>query len=224
MPALPNVPKVIKSVFIQSLNIDLRVLNILHWRYTTALSQADCDTFAVLLGAQWTTHIMPLLTTASVIEQVQCIDLTSATSAESTVPIGNPGSVGTESCPAGTAMVISERIARRYRGGHPRLYLAGLPVNTLSNAQTWGATVIGNVKTGYDAFVNAVIAGAPAGMGAVDSVNVSYFEGFAPFRYPSGRYRNIPTLRAGGPVVDEITGVVINPKVASQRRRNTQSV
>jgi hypothetical protein len=224
MPALPAVPKVIKCILVQSLNDDLRVLNILHFRYATALSQADSDTFAGLIGTQWSTHILPLLTSASILQNVETVDLTSATAPVSNVLIANPGLVGTESCPAGSAMVISNQIARRYRGGHPRTYLAGLPVNTLTNAQEWGATIKSNVKTGFDAFANAVISGAPAGMGAVDQVNVSYFQGFTPFQYPSGRYRNIPKLRVGGPVVDEVIHHAINPKMASQRRRNTQSV
>lgn len=223
MPALPVVPKVIKSIFRSNYDVDIDVINILHWRYATALSNADAQTFASLLSSEWGTHMAPLFVSDMILENVEIIDLSSASAPVANDGTTHAGGVGTQGVPAGSAMCVSQLIARRYRGGHPRIYLAGLPGATLTNAQLWGATVKAAVDAGLDGFANAVIAGAPVGMGAVDLVSVSYFEGFTPFRYPSGRYRNIPNLRVAGPVVDEITDFRVNPKVASQRRRNTQS-
>ena len=61
----------------------------------------------------------------------------------------------------------------------------------------------------------------PPELRVVDQVNVSYYEGFEVVTdLRTGRSRDVPQLRPGGPAVDKITGFSINPKLGSQRRRN----
>lgn len=64
----------------------------------------------------------------------------------------------------------------------------------------------------------------PSTLRLINQVNVSYYEGFEVVTDPvTGRSRNVPQLRPGGPVVDKITGFSINPKLGSQRLRNLHS-
>jgi hypothetical protein len=51
-------------------------------------------------------------------------------------------------------------------------------------------------------------------------VIVSYYQGYnAPTTLPSGRVKQTPKLRVGGPVVDTVTGQNAAVKIASQRKR-----
>ncbi len=224
MPALPVVPKVLKVVLRQTNGTDLDVLNILHYQYTgTAPSVADLTEMAADIFTSWNTNIAPNVVAQAVLDTIEIIDLSSATSAAVTVTgPSNAGSIGTEGVPAGTAMVMKYGIARRYRGGHPRSYVTGLAVNTLANANTWGATIVATFGIAWAAFCLDISIACDFGGGTGNQVNVSYFAGFTNHTYPSGRTKAIPTLRVT-PLIDLITGQSVNPKVASQRRRNLQS-
>ena len=69
--------------------------------------------------------------------------------------------------------------------------------------------------------MSGVIDGAPARLGAVEQVNISFYEGFTVVTDArTGRSRNVSQRRPDGPTVDVITGFSINPKLGSQRRRN----
>jgi hypothetical protein len=78
------------------------------------------------------------------------------------------------------------------------------------------------MRTDYISFNSTIITSPPAGMGVMLPVNVSYFQGFHNFTFPSGRVKAIPTVRPV-PVVDLINNFSVNPHVGSQRRRNLQS-
>jgi hypothetical protein len=120
-------------------------------------------------------------------------------------------------------MVISFHTARRYRGGHPRIYVAGVPASNLATPQTWGSGGLSVQLSAWEYFIAQFALAVPAAAGPATHVNVSYYQGFTNTTFPSGRIRPVPKLRSGGPIQDFITGYSVNPKVASQRRRNLQN-
>jgi hypothetical protein len=224
MPALPNVPNVVKVRLIQTMNEDLDVQNIQHVSFGSGtLSSGDALALATLVGASWTTHMAPVESTDLTLVSVDCEDLTSPSGATASVAVGTPGTIIGSILSAGAAMVIRKHIQRRYRGGHPRTYFAGMVAAGLHDAQTWDPTFATTFLGAYEAYITAILSGAPAGHGSWADVNVSYYEGFHNFTFPSGRTRPIPTLRAT-PLVDLVTNYSYNPKVGSQRRRNLQSL
>jgi hypothetical protein len=135
---------------------------------------------------------------------VQCIDLSSVSS-----PIGqwvgsSNGSRLGGVLPAETALLINAHIARRYRGGKPRLYLPlGCQTDVL-NPQSWSSSFLTAVATGFTNFFNAISGHTYGSLVITNAVNVSYYSA----------HTARPT-----PLVDPWTGFTINAMPASQRRR-----
>jgi hypothetical protein len=225
MPALPPVAKVVRVDFHHTLTGNANIQNRVFFQYAGALSQADAVTFAALCRNQWILHTMLHLVNLLTLTSTVVTDLTSASAPQAADSGTGAGGSANPGLSEGAAVVIKKILARRYRGGHPRDYLAGPTTADLAAAslKTWSAASLTNWATDYQAFVTAVVAGAPAGMGAVSHVSVSYFQGFTNVTNPiTGRARAVARLRAA-PVVDPVLSVVANPKIASQRRRNQQS-
>jgi hypothetical protein len=123
------------------------------------------------------------------------------------------------SLPSGLAMVIKARIARRYRGGHPKTYLMGIPNAGLVGGNQWSAGTMAGVIAAWNLWISDCLTSVPLAAAPATEVNVSYYAGFHSVQLPSGRWTNIPTLR-GTPHVDSVLGHSINSTAASQRRRN----
>lgn len=121
-------------------------------------------------------------------------------------------------------MVFSFPNSRRFRGGHSRLYLGGLPQTVLQDPQHWTAAIVTTMTGRWDAFMDDITDALTLPiMGVTRQVTVSYFEGFTVVTNPiTHRARNVPTLR-GAPLVENVVNVHVSNKVASQRRRNLQS-
>jgi hypothetical protein len=204
MPALPNVPNVIKSIIKHGTNTGEELFNILFWEYAGTMTDAIIGDFASEVSSAWISRIMPLLSQDTALQEVEAIDLTS-----STAPVGIDGTtqVGGESgdaTPINCAMVISHEIARRYRGGHPRTYLGGIANSFLASANHWATADVGDVVAAFAEFVNDVGGFAESGVTIDAFVNVSYRSGGA--------------IRVS-PVVDPILNVAGRSRVCSQRRR-----
>lgn len=223
MPALPDVPKTLRIALRMSLNEDTDLINRFFIEYLgTAPTSPQLDTYAASVSTAWGAHLKALMTSNGALEEVHIIDLSSSTAA-----IGDDGShiAGTRAglqLSAAACVVLKLQIARRYRGGHPRLYLPFGSAPDLSDAQRWGSTFLGNVVTGWTSFLTDITAAGWTSAGTLQPINVSYFQGFTNVTYPSGRTKPVPTRRIT-PVKDLVLSHTTNPKVASQRRRNQQS-
>jgi hypothetical protein len=222
MPALPSVPSVIKVVTGVSDQSDLKSLNRFFIKYFGASpTQAQIATFAAAIVAAWTGNLRTLYDTASVLEFVTAEDLTSSTAAVGSSTAAVAGTRAGNTLGAGTATVVQQQIARRYRGGHPRQYLSSGVQADLQTRQAWTAAYLTAAEAAWLNYVAAIFASGWAGAGSLVQVNVSYYNGFTNVTFPSGRTRPVPKLRLT-PVVDIIGSYSINPKLASQRRRNLQ--
>lgn len=223
MPALPNVAKVVRLDFFMTKGGDTRVRDRMFIQYSGAgPSVADMLTFLNQVSSAWLTNIAPLQDTATTLTSILGTDLSSASAAQnlnSTVRAGSRAGSGLQ---AGVAGIIKFKVARRYRGGHPRMYLpVGVGTDT-ATAQQWTSTFLALLLSGWQAFITALPTGLPASFGTISHVNVSYFQGFHVVTPLSGRSRTVATLR-GTPVVDTVISYAINPNFGSQRRRNLQS-
>lgn len=219
MPALPPVPNVVKTIIGQTLGEDSNVTTRLYWIYSGTTSDSIMTEFALDVATVWTTYIEVHCAAEHALVSVSAEDLTS-----SIAPIGswagdNVGSGSGTCVPAGVSMVVKHLIARRYRGGKPKTFLAGQSDSALADQQTWAGGAIATMANDWGNFVAEVISGAPGAMGTVNLVNVSYYEGFLAVQNPiTGRWRNVPTVRTD-PLIDQITGHLIDAKIGSQRRR-----
>ena len=194
-------------------------------QYAGALSQADLNTWVASAIPKYSGagHILPGLCSDLLFNRLVVTDLTTASSPQTIATPGVGGTVATPSVSQGVSMVIGFKIARRYRGGKPRIYLPAIPLSARDTPGTW----IAGLPAAYASDIGTTIADiggvAPGALGAITHVNVSYFEGFVNVTFPSGRTRPVPKLRITPPVVDVVTGYVGNTRTASQRRRNEQS-
>jgi hypothetical protein len=184
---------------------------------TTTQLQTFCDS----VSTAWGSNLAGLANANIIQEPINCEELTGSTAPVATGLTTHNGSRVGAPIAAGSAAMIQYVIARRYRGGKPKGFWPFGVAGDLTNSSTWGSTFLTNVASDWNAFIAAVNGAGWTGAGALNHVNVSYYAGFHSVQNPvTLRWRNIPTLRPGGPVIDGVVSYGVEVGVASQRRRN----
>lgn len=223
MPALPAAPRVIRVDFFQTIAANSRVRDRIFLQYSGALSNTDLATVLATISAAWATNISPLQENVATLNSIEGTDLSTASSAQAINSTSHAGTGAGAALPNGVAAIVKFKIARRYRGGHPRFYLGGLSATNVVNGEQIAATAITAIQAAFAAFIAACVLAPPVAVGTLVHVNVSFFLGFANVTFPSGRIRPRPTLRAA-PLIDNVISYSVNPNAGSQRRRYQQSV
>lgn len=221
MPALPPVPKVLQLAFgtLDATNNYLDI-NRLHFAYTgTAPSSAQLVSFATTVLTAFGSALAPSMISDLTISSLVAADLSSPTSAVASVSASVVGTLTGGPLPAGTALLMSATVARRYRGGHPRSYLPLGDDSKITNSTRWLGAFVTAVNTAWAGFITAVEGAGWTGAGTISPVNVSYYEGFTNLTTPNMRNYNVPKLRVGGPVIDPIVGYIGRARIATIRKR-----
>lgn len=222
MGALPAAAKVVRFDFRQTFGSNTRIQDRIFLQYSGAMVIADLLTVLTTVRNAWNTNLAPLLHTSHVLTSVTGTDLSSNVAPQGVNSTTSTGTLAGTALPDGTALIIKFKINKRYRGGHPRFYMSGQQVGSLATPNTWSGTVITNFAAGFTNFIAACTNAPPAGVGTLTHVAVQYFSGFTVSAPPGKRAHNIPTP-LGTPVPYTVQSYVVNPTVASQRRRNLQS-
>jgi hypothetical protein len=221
LPALPVVPKVIKTDLVGSYGGDTDVVNRFYLQYTgTAPTAGDLDTIANAIGASWDSNIASVCSeTAVALSAVTMTDLSTVTSPSVEQPAVFPGTRTGAELPADACFVTGYEITRRYRGGHPRGYWPFGVAADLATAQTWDSGFITAAVDAVAGFFGTIPGLVWTGGGVLSQVSVSYYEGFTAVENPiTHRYRNVPNVRVT-PLIDAVADIVGRPRVGSQRRR-----
>lgn len=222
MAALPVVPKVVRVDHHMSAEADSNMMIHNFLQYSGILSLADATTWLGICVTAFNTFVAAVLSTRVTTVLHEMTDLSSNSAPQVQSSVGAVGTDGNALGSAGTAMVMKYHIVRRYRGGHPRVYIPGITAGHVLSTGLWDSAFLGTVVGDYITYINACRGGTvPAAIGSVTHVNISYFLGFTNHTYPSGRVKPIPTPRAT-PLIDTITNITGNPFPGSQRRRNEQ--
>lgn len=220
MAALPPVPSTIRVQWKHTFTPDVDVLCRMYFQYSgTSPTDAELATMASSIVTAWGTDMKGVTNTSTTLTEVIIEDLNTSTGAIGTATASTAGTRGTWSGGITTCMLVNFTVARRYRGGKPRVYLPPMQSSDLTNAANWSGGATTAATSGIQSFIAAIIAAVWSGGGSLTQVNVSYYSGFTVFTGPTGRARNIPKLRTGGPQVDAVTSVTANGRVGSQRRR-----
>jgi hypothetical protein len=219
MPALPSPGKVLKYTLQYALGEDNNVLNRFFAQYTGAVTSAILSTLAASAATAWNTYMAPQHHSDLMLQTVGIEDLSSDTGPVAADSVSHQGTDSGVMLPAATSMIIKHLINRRYRGGHPKVFLTGFSASEDHDPQSWNGTFAANTEAAWSNFITAAFTSPPAGTGTLTLVNVSYYSGFTNHTFPSGRTRAIPTLR-GTPLVDPVVGFNADIKFASQRRRS----
>lgn len=204
MPPLPAANKVLRGAFRSTVEGQDN-LNILHLEYNGAgNNQADLDTLATNWAGFIKTMVQSLQSVDCVYHELTVVDLTSSTALTSTVPVTGTGSHSGGASPASMACCISWHVHRRYRGGHPRTYVGGLPITTLSTERSFSATFVALAKGNAAAYLANFAFASGGAYGVINAVSLSYFSG--------GAVRVTP-------ITDQLIGSDVNARPDSQRRR-----
>jgi hypothetical protein len=218
--SLPAVPNVIK-IEVSGLAAQSPWANIFHFTFSGGPAiPADMNTLAGHVVTSWGSHMGTFMNLQTIMNLVQTTDLTSSTGSIGAAIASVAGSDSTNPAPNNAAMVIKKRIARRYRGGHPKTFLLPQGDNQLFDGDSWKSTYVTNVKLGYDAFITGLLTTHGA-ITLIGEVIVSYYSGFTNVTMPSGRTKSKPTLRPV-PLVDGVVSTSAEQKVGSQRRRTSK--
>jgi len=220
MPALPPVSKVVRMDFHFTEASDANVQIRKFFEYAGVLSQADAQAWASAASTSMGAHITPSLVTGCNLVNTVLTDLSSSSAPQAQDATAHNGANGTDNLPTGVALIIKAKVARRYRGGHPKVYLPGMRQTNVTSSNLWNTTFTASFLTLWNSFVSDILTNVPAAAAPATEVNVSYFQGFTNVTNPiTGRQRSVPKLRVS-PVVDTVLAHSVNPVPASQRRRN----
>lgn len=219
MPALPDVPSTLRVAISGQFSNQPWLTRFFIAYAGTAPTSTQLGTFNAAVATAINSDLKGLMNIDTTVTLIDTIDLTSPTAA---VAATVESIVGTRSggvLPSEVSLVSSYKIARRYRGGHPRGYWPFGAQTDLSNARVWLSAFLTTVTTDLGAFFTAVEAAGWSGAGTLSQVNVSYYKGFVNVDGPTGRARAKSVINPDGPIVDVVTGFTAQPSIGTQRRR-----
>ena len=204
MTPLPPVAGVLKVSQVWLDYSDNGAMTVFHLSYTGGPpSAANCASMAAAFNGHAATRFAPLLSEESSVGNTTVLDLSSDLGGEGTAGSETSGTRTGDNIGPAMAMVISKKVARHYRGGHPRSYL---PVGTASDvgAGVWDDGLLTASVAAWDNFITDLLSEG-VGCSIQAEVSVSY--------YLDGARRTTPH-------VDTITSYVAQRLIGSQRRRN----
>jgi len=179
----------------------------------------DCQLIANEAVSAWANYMQGLCSSAQVHTETVVTDLSSSTGATALYVSSLTGSRSGTSMPTQVAAEIAFVIARRYRGGHPKIYLPlGVTADLASDSQ-WGSTFIAAVNTAWGNYVSHILSTSGLTVTLTTHVNYSkYFQYNTVGPYPDGKLKYPPKPRTTA-ILDPILTHNLNAMLASQRRR-----
>jgi len=218
MPALPPVPKVVGVKMVGTYD-SADWVNTHYVQYTgSAPTVADLTTLCTDFEETWDLYIRTKVSNDCVLSSVVATDLDSDTGNGYTAAVNRIGSDTGANTPANVACCVSAKIARRYRGGHPRFYIAGIPQLSCQNGMTFTEAFRAAMQLAMSGgalnWLQRINTKTYPTMGTIKLAAVSRYAGHT-FDL---EHNKIPTPRAT-PLVNLITGYVVDAKIDSQRRR-----
>lgn len=219
MPALPNVPNVVKTDLQWSLPGVPLIRTRNYFRYSGGPPTAtDATALAADIYSAMSSHA-DLWTDAYSLAGVEVTDLSSAQGGQGVHAQSTVGTRGTTDLPASAAVLVNHVISRRYRGGKPRSYYPWFTQADISTPTSWVPAALTEVDSALSAFYGAVIGAISGSTTLTDHVSVSYYSGFTVQTSPStGRAKNVSKLRTT-PAVDVIESFAAAARIGNQRRR-----
>lgn len=148
----------------------------------------------------WNAATKPLQNTSCALTMIRATDMSNETgpSVEFVTSPPNTGTLSGENLPANCAAVVSLRTAGRGRASRGRIYIPGLNTQQVTNS-IWHDSVRDSGPSFFENFQFLDANGEPFGLQVL-----------------SRQFNGVP--RTAG-LLRQVTSVIVNPHVASQRRR-----
>lgn len=223
MPPLVNYPNVLKVDQLWTIGTDITAMTRSHFLYTGGPPTVpDCDAIAALFLAAVPAQMQPYYSPQVICTGFEVTDLTSATSASGAASGSIVGSRLGGALPAEVAFLLNFKIARRYRGGKPRMYLPYGTDTDVATSQTWLPTSVTNFTASWaTGMVPSVVGHTVGGTTIGAQVSISYYSGFLTTGPDSlGRFHYPPKPRSVAIAPDVVSAYIGSAKFGSQRRRN----
>jgi hypothetical protein len=184
---------------------------------TVPWTQPDLDLLANNVYNKWTTTVGTLTPTNVSINECDVTDLTNSTGLGSiyTHAATAGGRAGTLS-PSSVCYVIQNRIAARYRGGHPRTFYPGGVAGDMAGEALWNTSVQGTFPAQVVAYISAIRSVAYSfGSGTLNHVipRYTYLLNNDTTAHKWTRTRN------GLLSVDTVNSYFLQARIGSQRKR-----
>lgn len=206
---LPDLPQGVKLRFAYTMN-SRPMYNIMYLKWSTsAPSVAELNTISTTIMSAWTSNIKPVLLNAVTLNFIDLQDVSSRTGAYYQNTTGGVGSVAASvALPNSIAMCISLKVAKRYRGGHGRIYQMGFNAADVTTGANWVTARANACNSGWNNFVlglNSITAGS----NTYTAVVASYYT------HDAAKHQIFKTP----PETYPILGTAVHTRVDSQRRR-----
>lgn len=206
MPALKPVVGVARVVVHASAN-GVPIVNVFHVnngpgagiRYTATAVQTLADSFKTA----WQTAIVSLVNISYTLDTFTVQDLTDDNGFFAQSSSISTGSGSGATTPQSAACCVTWKIGRHYRGGHPRTYLGPLSAANFTSPTTLSGTYVSSVQSAMATLRT--------------TINALTIEGQNQKMVCVHRVKDGADLDP--PLVDTITGVAVDSRIDSMRRR-----
>lgn len=185
-----------------------------------APTPGNCATIASDIAAAWATHLAATMNGDWSLTEIDVLDIASNSGASGQWTGDNAGTVSGDNLASQCATNVEFGIARRYRGGKPRMFLPGPTSNQLQDVGHFTDAWVTTVSAAVAAFFTEVEALSVGAVGTLAHVNLSYYDGFTNLENSSGRMRAVPKYRATA-LLDTVESYACKKVIGSQKRRRT---
>lgn len=200
MPPVPSVLRIIHKGVYQS----TPWITTLHARYSGAQpTSGQLDALCSSIGSVWNTHLAVIHGTTVTLQRVEAIDLTALDAASGFSTMTYPGTRAGSSHPVNVALVMSQKVNYRWRGGHIRCYWPASVGGDLVSGRLWTSSFQTLINTQFNSWFGAFNTLAFGG-GTLKLVGVRYQGKNDPGPFPK-------------PL--DVVNVIAHTRADSQRRR-----
>jgi hypothetical protein len=193
----------------------------------SAPSPTDCLTFGGDIASAWNSHIAGALSIAVSLVEVDVLDLASSSGSSGVTSTSHAGTDAGAVLSANAAINVEFGIARRYRGGKPRMFFPGPTQENLTNPSQFSTTFVSGMNSDVGAFFTAVTGASVGSMGTLTHVNVSFYDGVDTEQRPAGTWRGpgykYPPKYRDTALTDTVESYITKAVVGSQRRRRSST-
>jgi hypothetical protein len=202
---LPLVPLVVKLSYTFSYGSDATVMTHLYWQGGAGSpTTTDLTAFANLAKTSYETYGVASQTNQVTLRKIHAVYLGDTTGASVDVTTADTGSRSGGPLAANVAVLVNLKIARRYRGGHPRIYLPWGSATDILDPQHWTSGALSQFQTSINSIVTQLQGFSGSSFATPTLCSVSYYHNKA--------------LRTT-PVVDSVSATPVSSTPGSQRRR-----
>jgi len=186
-----------------------------------APTPANCLAIAEAIGSVYDSAIIGLQDTNVTLSQVDVVDLSTEYGSSATADVDYHGSGVSGAVDNQIAAVVKFEIARRYRGGKPKMFIPGIESTYQEDGSHWTEAFCNDMGTAFTTFNSDIAEITEGSTDLAGIVNVSLYQGFTAVENPvTHRYRNVPTYRET-PLIDTVESFTCDSLMGTQKRRRT---